>query len=153
MSGVLCWFGLLNLASDLQGLKRSKPGQDIVSVSYLGNYWLQLPLHCLCSLDILQPFIVLLDEGTLLSHPFRPTMETNVEHLFFNFSILPLFNIWLFEGPFDQCDRSLGKYHLVWKTMQCLSVYVFGMRLPWRGQGSRGWHLSYFEGRNFIIFR
>lgn len=58
------------MASDLQGLRASKPGQDIVSVSYLGNCWLQLPPHCLCSLDILQPFTMLLYEGTLLTHLF-----------------------------------------------------------------------------------
>lgn len=67
MSGVLGWLGLLNLASDLQGLKVSKPGQDIVSVSYLGNRWLQLLSHCLFSLGILQPFTVLLYEGSLLN--------------------------------------------------------------------------------------
>ncbi len=53
MSGVLGGFRLVNLASDLQGLKANKPGQDIVSVSYLGNCWLQLPPHCLCGLGIL----------------------------------------------------------------------------------------------------
>lgn len=52
VSGVLHWVRLLNLATDLQGLKRNKPRQDIVSVSYLGNSCLQLPLYCLCSFDI-----------------------------------------------------------------------------------------------------
>lgn len=90
------------MASELQGPKVSKPGQDIVSVSYLDNCWLQLPSHCLFSLDIQQPFTVLLYEGSLLNHLFRPASEANVEQLLSDFSILPLFNILLFERPSNQ---------------------------------------------------
>ena len=53
---------------NLQDLKAGKPGQDIVSVSYLSNRWSQLPPYCLCSLDTLQPITVLLYEGRLLNH-------------------------------------------------------------------------------------
>lgn len=53
---------------NLQDLKAGKPGQDIVSVSYLSNRWSQLPPYCLCSLDTLEPVTVLLYEVRLLNH-------------------------------------------------------------------------------------